>query len=273
MAYIQILAIVLCACILQDAYAQKPTMKKSPSKRITAVDKPVNSKSLKLGSSNKYPNLTKVQTDFWKAWNYINNKNQYGKMGTRSARNMFEHMVNNESLWAALVKAIQRYNKMTYNEIKANEHVKLSNILGELMTSPIAKEGDIPMFTIAANDMYESLVYIQSETYEAALLKATNVVNSGLVDKFLDKTLQLVMKVDLNPLNMVIYANKLKKLLDLGGMMQLGDLFSSGVLELADAVKEEEPKTPKPKKQTSKRTENPKSKQVNNQNNKNKKKD
>eukprot|EP00102_Acyrthosiphon_pisum_P006360 XP_001952288.2 PREDICTED: uncharacterized protein LOC100159087 [Acyrthosiphon pisum] len=255
MAYIQILAIVLCSCFVQDAFSIKrtrtvtsaapandgdglqytgasPTPVRRTVKRTVTRVPTVAPLPPPPPPPAKYPHLTAVKDMFWNAFEDINQANEYGKLNTRAARNMLSNVLVNELFWSSVVRALRRRVKVTNDSNRADGHVRTCNALTNAVTSPNAMQG----FQDVANEVYVTVSRMHSDVGTDALRLVTEMVNGGEVNRGLDTITNIVNKINLSPKMLIKGFDMLRKTLNLGGAMNMGGGLARGLMSFTSKL-------------------------------------
>ncbi|XP_022163007.1 uncharacterized protein LOC111028600 [Myzus persicae] len=243
MAHIQILAIVLCSCFIQDAFplldkqtqqqpagADRQTVRRVKTvKRVNQVSsKDIEAPAPPPETPSKYPNLTAVKDMFWNTFEDINRESEYGQLGVRSVRNTLSNVLSNGLFWSSFEGALKRRVKVTNDAQRADRKIRLCNNITGLVTDPNASQG----FQEIANEVYTSVVRMQSEVGTDALRLVTEMVNGGEVTRGLDAISDIVSKIKLNPRMLVKGFAMLRKTLNLGGAMNMSGGLAKGLMSI-----------------------------------------
>uniref|UniRef100_A0A2S2NTF8 Uncharacterized protein n=1 Tax=Schizaphis graminum TaxID=13262 RepID=A0A2S2NTF8_SCHGA len=260
MAYIQILAIVLCSCFVQDAFSvakvvQKPvaaaptndvatpqfpdakgqTATMRPVRRVTSVKRMVSQKPTAVQAPPppppppppKYPYLTAVKDMFWNMWEDIN-RNDVGKLSTRALRNTLGNVLVDDLFWSSASSAIRRRAKVTNNSQRADHKIRMCNALTSTLTSPNAMQG----FKEVVNELYGTVSRIQSDIGTNALRQATKMVNDGEVTNDLNMLTNTVNNIRLDPLMLLKGFNMFQRTLNMGGMLNMSGGMAKGLMSI-----------------------------------------
>ncbi|CAI6343900.1 unnamed protein product [Macrosiphum euphorbiae] len=247
MAYIQILAIVLCSCFIQDSFSVVRVRKATSAAPVNgeaalqlagaddqgAAMTPVRrtktvTRVVAPSPPAKYPHLSAVKGMFWNAFENINRANEYGKLNCRAARNMLSNVLINKLFWTSVIGALKRRVKVTNDSKRAVGHIRMCNALTTAITSPNAMQG----FQDVANEVYGTVSRIQSDVGKDALRLVTEMVKGGEVNRGLDTITSIVNKINFNPRMLVKGFAMLRKTLNLGGAMQMGGGLTRGIMSL-----------------------------------------
>ncbi|KAL4132597.1 hypothetical protein QTP88_009721 [Uroleucon formosanum] len=245
MAYIQILAIVLCSCFIQDAFSVVKVRKVtsgSSNKQLAdaggqaAAIPPVRRTATRKQTMAppppppppKYPHLTAVKDMFWNTLEDINRANMYGKLNVRSARNTLSNVLSNKPFWLSVAGILKRKVKITNDSKRADSNIRVCNALTTAITSPNAMQA----FQDMANEVYGIVSRFQSDVSTEALRLVTEMVNSGEVNRLLDTITNIIIKIKLNPRMLVKGFAMFQKTLNLGGSINMGGGLAKGIMSL-----------------------------------------
>ncbi|XP_025200691.1 uncharacterized protein LOC112598442 [Melanaphis sacchari] len=248
MAYIQILAIVLCSCFVQDAFSatkiqksrsaaqangvvsqQLPgaageAAKMQPMKRTTTLKRIV---SRKVVAPPKYPHLTAVKDKFWKSWENIN-QTKTGKLNTRAIRNALNDILVNDRFWWSVISAVRRRAKVTNDSQRAENKIRMCNAFTSTITSPNAVQG----FQDIVNEVYGTVTSFRSDLATDALQIATDMVNTGEVTNSLDALSKIVHYVKLSPEMLKKMFAMFHKTLNMGGRINMGGGIAKSLMSI-----------------------------------------
>ncbi|XP_060862843.1 uncharacterized protein LOC132939600 [Metopolophium dirhodum] len=258
MAYIQILAIVLCSCFIQDAFsvvkvrrvtsaapvddeaapqlagaggraAAMPPVRRTTSTKRTVTRTPTAAPAPPPPPPPppaKYPHLAAVKDMLWNTLEDINRATEYGKLNARAARNTLSNVLSNDVFWSSVIGALRRRVKVTNDGKRAAAHIRTCNALTTAVTSPNAMQG----FQDVANEVYGTVSRMQSDVGTDALRLLTEMVDGGEVNRGLDTITSIVKKINFNPRMLVKGFAMLRKTLNLGGLMHMNGGMARGLM-------------------------------------------
>ncbi|XP_026811885.1 uncharacterized protein LOC113552996 [Rhopalosiphum maidis] len=257
MAYIQILAIVLCSCFVQDAFSVAKVVRKPvaaattndvaapqfpdandqaatmrPVRRMTTIKRTVSRKPTAVQAPPpppppKYPYLTAVKDMFWNTWEDIN-RNDVGKLSTRALRNMLGSVLVDDLFWSSASSAVRRRAKVTNDSQRADHKIRMCNALTSTLTSPNAMQG----FKEVVNEVYGTVSRIRSDVGTDALRLAIEIVNGGEVTNGLNMLTNIVTNIRLNPEMLNKGFNMFQRTLNLGGMLNMSGGMAKGLMSI-----------------------------------------
>lgn len=170
-----------------------------------------------MSNPDLYPNLAKLNDNFWEALEDINT-NEYGQLSIRAGRNAIDIVLRSEPFWKMAVNFVGRRVKFTTDPVKAAEKMETCDHLTEVLTNQeLAKR--LPSLT---NATYEFLVSMDTELIKRILSLTDEIIDGGEFLKILDNMARVLRESQLDPSKVAHGFVMINKTLSMGGKANLG---------------------------------------------------